>query len=653
MDPIGDILGPGGLLAAAIPGWEHRPEQLAVARAVAAALADEHALLVEAGTGTGKTLAYLVPALLSGKRVIVSTGTRTLQEQLHERDLPLLARHLGVPFTAAVLKGIGNYVCQRRLAEVSAGGDPDLARILAWARATQGGDRAELAAVAEDAAAWAEVLASPESRLGPRCPFYDRCFVTRARRAAAQADLVVVNHHLYFADLALRAAYAGAQVLPDHQVVIFDEAHQVEEVATEHFGCTASTTRLAGLLRDATRVLVSGAVPLLGESGAASAPRPSRERSAASEAVIARVERLGEDLFARVRAALGSVAAEGGRVTLPADLLADVARDAWLRLDAGLEELALSCAHVGDDDEAAAAIARRADALRADLAELAEGDARRAVRWAEVRGRTLHLRASPVDVAPLLRERVLGAVPTAIFTSATLTAGGRFDYLRTRLGLEDETVAELAVGSPFDYARQALLYLPRDIPRPEDPGFPAAALEEILAQCEITQGRALVLFTSWRALHHAARVLRPRLRLPLLVQGEAPRGALLDALRGRVGSVLLATSSFWEGVDVPGEALSLVILEKLPFSPPDDPLHAARAAALEERGLDPFQAFTLPRAALALKQGFGRLIRRRDDRGIVAILDQRILTRAYGEVFLRSLPPAARTSSIEQVRRWW
>lgn len=645
------VLGPGGLLAGVLPGYEHRPQQLAMAAAVERAMAHDTPLLVEAGTGTGKTLAYLVPAILSGKKVVVSTGSKTLQEQIHRKDIPLLAAHLGVPVEAVLLKGITNYLCLRRLAEVGDTDDPALVEILAWARRTETGDRAELAGVPDEAPAWRLVTTTPDARLGPRCPFFERCFVTRARRAAQKAQLVVVNHHLFFADLALRAAYPGAQVLPDYDAVIFDEAHQLEEILTEHFGLSVSTHRVAALVRDARRALVQ--VPGLADSDACAAA----DRVDLTEA-------RADDLFSAVRQRLAElphsapVPASGDerRLAAPPDLFADgPRRDRWLRLDAALEDLALYADRLSRDGERedAAAVARRAQALRADLAAYAEREgARRLVHWAELRGRAVHLRASPLEVGDLFRRHVVEPVGAVVLTSATLTAGGRFDFVRARLGLHD-LAEELSVDSPFDYARQALLYLPRDLPSPQDPAFLDAALDRTVDLLTITSGRAFVLFTSHRSLRVAAERLRTRVPWPLLVQGDEARPALLERFRAVPGSVLLATSSFWEGIDVPGEALSLVVLEKLPFAAPDDPLTSARLALLEERGEDPFHAYQVPRAALALKQGFGRLIRRRDDRGIVAILDHRILTKSYGRTFLASLPPAARTSSLEQARRWW
>ena len=591
-----------------------------MAEAVQAALQDEHLLLVEAGTGTGKTLAYLVPAILSGKRVVISTATKTLQEQLLHKDIPLLRRLFDV--SAAVLKGVSNYVCRRRYSETGDSDDPDLVRISDWVGRTVTGDRAELGDVPEEAPAWRLVTTTPEGRVGPLCPFFERCYVTQARRAAAKAQIVIVNHHLYFVDAALRSQFPGAQVLPDHDAVIFDEAHALEEIATEHFGVGVSTHRLASLLRDATKAIPD--TPLL-----------------------ANLEARGEAMFAGLRRRLGT--ADEGRVTAPEDLFD---RESWFRLDAALEELAARTARM-PDDKIAEAVARRADSFRTDLAAVAEGASRRHVVWGEVRGRTVSVHASPIDIASLFRQRVLPNVTSAVFTSATLTTDRRFDYVRGRLGLDDALTAELRLESPFDWNRQVLLYLPRDLPAPDDPGFGEAADGRVAELLDVTRGRAFVLTTSWRALRRAAASLRERVPYPLLVQGERPRAALLEAFRDRVGSVLLATASFWEGVDVPGEALSLVILDKLPFAAPDDPITAARVRHLEEAGDDAFHAYQLPRAALSLKQGFGRLIRRGDDRGIVAVLDHRILTKTYGRVFLSTLPPAPRTSALEQVRRWW
>lgn len=647
-----DALAPGGVLSTSIPDYEDRPEQRQMADAVAAALAGDRPLLVEAGTGTGKTLAYLLPALASGKRVVVSTGTRTLQDQIARHDVPLLRTLIARPFTAVTLKGVSNYVCRRRLDELlrqpSLLPTPELAQLAEWVDDSETGDRAEADWLAEDAPLWAEVTVTTDTRLGSRCPFFESCFVTAARRRAEKAELVLVNHHLYLADLALRAASPGARVLPDHDAVVFDEAHQLEDVVTEHFGARVSTVRLGQLVRDARLALPA---------------------SAGTDALIQGAERAAAGLFSRVREVLTALAGgDAGRVTLPADLLTARGRDeAWFRLDHALEELARHAEVDGEPlppDEAedpheaarreqAAAVARRARGVRDDLAAIAEQRAASHVHWGEVRATGTFLCASPVDVAELVRRHVVHGGPTAVFTSATLTVAGGFDYTRARLGLLPDEVDAIAVASPFDYARQAMLYVPRDLPPPGDPKAVAAACARIAELCAITGGRAFVLFTSHRALREARTRLAGE-RWPLVVQGEGPRAALVDRFRATPGAVLLGAGSFWEGVDVPGDALSLVVIDKLPFSPHTDPLVAARMQRAAERGADPFEAVQLPAAAIALKQGFGRLIRRRDDRGIVAVLDPRIVTKGYGRTFLASLPPGLpRTSAIEQVKRWW
>lgn len=631
----GQILGPGGNLARALAGFEDRPEQRRMADAVAAAIDDERPLLVEAGTGTGKTLAYLVPAALSGKRVVVSTGTRALQEQLIAQDLPLAEAALGRPIKAAVLKGVSNYLCRRKASalELQLALDAELEAIRDWMLWTETGDRAEMGAFGTDSPWWELVTTSPEARLGPKCPHHEQCFVTRARRAADKAEIVIVNHHLFFADLALRGSTPGGRVLPDYDAVVFDEAHLLEDVMTEHFGFGVSTVRIALFCKD------------LGGAGLETAA----------------IERTAGSFFNAVRGALGALLFDG-KVALPDGLFADPdLKDAWFGLDGALEgaEIAAKAAGARAEEEKREeweAMARRAAAVRAALSDLAEPDresTRRAVRWGEVRGAGLFLRAAPIDVSDILRERVLPAVPAAVFTSATLTSARRFTYVRERLGLAPDACDELHLDSPFDYARQAMLYVPRDLPPPGEPGFTAAACARAADLCRLSGGRAFVLFTSHRALREASAILPSLLPFPLLVQGQAPPPVLLERFRA-APSVLLATGTFWAGVDVPGPALSLVVMDKLPFASPGDPLVAARAEALEAAGRDPFGELSVPQAALSFRQGFGRLIRRRDDRGIAAVLDGRIVQKRYGQSFLSSLPPdLPRTSAIEVLRRWW
>jgi ATP-dependent DNA helicase DinG len=644
---IDRVLGPGGLCAAAFPGYEPRPGQLAMARRIASAIDGDDRLLVEAGTGTGKTLAYLVPALLSGRKVVVSTGTKTLQEQIATVDLPRLraildpSGVLGQPLRFAVMKGLANYLCLRRLGERDRQRSllpaPDMDRLLAWAGETASGDRADLADLADDSPLWREVSATPETRIGPRCTFFESCFVTGMRRRAAEAPLVIVNHHLYFADLALRSQWPEAQVIPPHEVVIFDEAHQIEEIATEFFGLHVSTQRAFALARD------------LGRASEVSAPRAQ----ASSARLAAAAGALGDALRDRLPAPRPGV--DEVRVPIPDNLWAGAARARYHDLDGVLDEIAT---WLDPDGEAAgkaerpaevAALGRRAGALRADLGTLVDGRSRDSVRWIAATPRNVSLHASPIDVGPSLARAFDLCPGPIIFTSATLTVAGRFDYIRARLGLGD-AAAEVAYPSPFRYDRQALLYVAVDLPEPNDGAFAAAAAARMAELCAITQGRALLLFTSFRNLRVAEAHLRATTSHPLLVQGERPRHLLLAALRARVGSVLLATQSFWEGVDVPGEALSLVVMDRVPFAVPDDPLTAARIEHIHAQGGDPFGSFQLPKAALSLKQGFGRLIRSRGDRGVVGVLDGRLARRPYGATLLGSLPAdCPRTESLEDV----
>jgi len=655
---MSEILAPGGALETALPGYEDRPYQRAMSAAVEAALRDERALLVEAGTGIGKTLAYLIPALCSGQRVIVSTGTKTLQEQIARHDIPLLKKLLPHPFEAVTLKGVSNYLCRRRLHRMSVRTtaqpqDESFEIIRAWAGETATGDRAEIAArepsIRDDHPLWASITTTPETRLGPRCPFFETCFVTQARRRAEKADLVLVNHHLFLADLALRSAYPGARVLPDYDAVIFDEGHQLEETITEHFGIGVSSIRATQLTRDLRRELIKEDL--------------FRGRSTA-HGFLESLDGAAGAFFSLVRSKLLSANAatnDRERSELPERLLTDGdGEEAWFRLDTALDEMANHARLNAEKQpspeatEAVITLARRAERLRDDLATVAERSQEDLVYWGEVRGTGVFLRGSPIEVGGIVRDNIIARVPTAIITSATLSTEGNFSYLRQRLGLDAEHADELLVESPFDYATQTLFYVARDLPEPRDPGFTTACcprIEELLA---ITEGRAFVLFTSYRALREATRRLRNRLPYEVLVQGEQPRASLLDSFRESGHAVLFATGTFWEGVDVPGEALSQVIIDKLPFAPPADPLTAARLRRIEEQRADPFATYQLPRAALSLKQGFGRLIRRQDDRGLIALLDGRLLSKRYGEVFLDTLPAAIpRTSALEQARRWW
>lgn len=636
------VLGPAGTLSAALPGYEHRRDQLAMALEVERALRERRYLVAEAGTGTGKTLAYLVPAALSGRRVIVSTATKTLQEQIWTKDLPLLASQGGLAVEAAYLKGRANYYCLARGARFAESPTfPSRAeaalwpRIQAWARATGTGDRSEID-LPDHYGAWRELSASGETCLGKDCDRYEDCFVTRARARAAGADLVLVNHHLFFADLAMRTGRAGVEVLPAYDAVIFDEAHALEDIATEYFGLMVSSWRVEELARDALRAV---------------ADRPDLQKL-----VKQRVDELGKAgeryftaLAVEMRGGARRAAQADLRALLTAEVLAPVA-DEQGRLDAALEDVREL--FVDAEGAVAAALARRAAELRVELKAVTAMNEPSRVYFAEARGRGVFLRAAPVDVAEELVERLYRRVDTVVFTSATLAAGGRLDYFRRQVGLVPEfDVAEAVYPGPFDYRRQAALVVPEGLPDPAHPRFFEAAAEVVRDLVAVTGGRAFVLSTSLRGMN-ALRTALDGLPYPLLLQGERPKGKLLDAFRERP-SVLFATQSFWEGVDVPGDALSLVVIDKLPFAPPADPVTAARVRAAEAEGRDAFSALSVPAAALSLKQGFGRLIRTSTDRGIVAILDRRLVTRGYGRAFLATLPPAPLLRSVGEARSWW
>ncbi len=628
-----------------------------MAHAVERALAERHHLVVEAGTGTGKTLAYLVPAALSGRRVVVSTATKALQEQIWWKDLPLLRDRCGLPLQAAYLKGRSNYLCVERLvrfdrAPTFAVRDEasDWPAVRAWAESTETGDRAELD-LPDQFALWRDLSATSETCLGRECDLYEECFVTRARARAAEADLVLVNHHLYMADLGMRTGANGAEVLPNHEVVIFDEAHALEEVATEYFGLEVSSWRIEELGRDAARAV---------------ADRP--DLAAMMKELTGELRRAGERFFEAVGGALRAAGGgrAGGRAPArpPRPARADEepvraalteatlapAAEARQRLEAALQQLRDTLA---DSDAAPLAqLARRAGEVRVELAAVTALNEPSRVYFGETRGRGVFLRAAPLDVGGELKERLYGRLDTTIFTSATLCAQGRFDFFRHQVGLDEGLpVVEARFPGPFDFTTQAALVVPDGLPEPNQPGFVEAASAVIAELCEVTGGRAFVLCTSHRNMQafHAAAAGLP---WPRLLQGERPKHRLLEAFRAEP-SVLFATASFWEGVDVPGDALSLVVIDRLPFAPPNDPVTAARLAALEADGRDGFSELQVPAAALALRQGFGRLIRTTTDRGLVAVLDRRLVTKGYGRAFRATLPPSPLLRSVGAARDWW
>ena len=653
-NPVQEILGPGGVLSGHLPGYEGRPAQITMAQQVMKTLQTDAKLVVEAGTGTGKTLAYLVPAVLSEAKVIISTGTKTLQEQIFNRDIPLLLDALGLDVPVACMKGISNYLCLRRLAEFRRTAqlvpDADLDRLLQWAEATRSGDRAEMADLPDDGPYWHALSPTPETRIGPRCDFFEDCFITRMRRQGSAAQIVVINHYLLMADLVLKSAFPEAAVLPTYEVLVLDEAHQLESIATSFFGHSASSGMFARLARDARK---AGQI----------------HQDEAITRLATRVEENAEELF-YLLARQGPLARRSrpprrgkehmfrtNRIRLVEPPFCGFLEQIYFTLDAALEAFSEHLERGAQED--LINLANRAQSLRNCLTLFAEMPEQGVILWAEQQARGLRLHASPVEVGPLLRESLLETPAAMIFTSATLATGNSHPlaFFRERVGLQgpelDPQTEELVLPSPFDFARQALLYIPRDLPLPNHRDFIGQAAARMIQLMDITGGRCLGLFTSHRNLREAKKLLADRLDYPLLVQGDQPRSVLLDRFRREVSSVLLATASFWEGVDVVGESLSMVIIDKLPFAVPDDPLTAARIERLQRLGQQPFVDYQVPLAALGLKQGFGRLIRHRTDRGLVAILDRRLKERGYGRTMLRSLPPCPITSDLETARQFF
>ncbi len=630
-----DVFGVGGLCARALADYEHRPEQERMMDAVEEAIAHDDACLVEAGTGVGKTLAYLVPAIQSGRKVVVATGTRALMEQVRRQDVPFLQEHLPYHFTVAVLKGRANYVCRARMREswdMLGTTDPHsdrrvLAHIRAWMRRSETGDLAELTDIPETSPVLHRIVSTSETCPGRACPDFGACFLFRARERALQADLVITNHHLFFSDLAMREE-GNTHILPQDAVVILDEAHALEGVATEHFGVTVR----------------SGAVALLAADALALAARGDPARGRVLATVAGRVGERFFEMAARLAGPEGRANIQAGR------LPPEVAR-AWHELDVDLEVLADEACDIAREAGASNDVSVRARKLRRELGIVLEDTDPNFVRLAERTARSVALSALPVEVSDLLRERLFESGRPIILVSATLTVDASTDFLRLRLGVP-ATAREVVLASPYDFERQVLLYLPEGMPDPNDCAFSQAFAEEALRVLEATQGRAFLLFTSHAALHRANEMMRERMRWPVLVQGDAPRDELIRRFKETPHACLFGTHTFWEGVDVMGPALSCVIIDRLPFDPPDDPMLRARCERIEDRGGNAFRDYQLPLAVIRLRQGFGRLIRRRSDRGVVALMDPRVRTKAYGKVFLRSLPPARVCSDFEEVEAW-
>jgi ATP-dependent DNA helicase DinG len=654
-----------GVLARSIADYEPRPGQRQMAAAVAGTIEAGGTLLAEAGTGTGKTLAYLIPAILSGQRVLVSTGTKNLQEQILLKDVPALGRALGRPFTTTLMKGRANYLCLHRWELYRAGvegntpaqgrlvetGDRVLLPIIEeWLTETTTGDRAELSELPEDLPAWRDLSATGETCLGSECPRHGDCFVTLMRQRAAESDVVIVNHHLLCADASVRQSAYG-EVIPSCPTLVVDEAHQLEDVATQYFGYAAGSFRVDELVRDARRVL-----------GAADQSIRARLERGAAEA-LAQIDEAAAPFFSGLESSSAQArAGPESRIRYTGEMLEEHAPRGQV-LASAVERLESALRPGGRSDAGAAApggaagddgiesLAGRASDLCRDLRRLLRADDPDFVYFIERRARGLILRAAPIDVSRIVRDEILGRFRSVVLTSATLAVDASFEYVTQRLGVRQ--AGELRVPSEFDFAAQALLYLPRRMPQPRLPGFAEAVAREAIAIVRRSRGRAFVLFTSYAVLRTVQPLMEMALPFPILAQGSAPRSTLIERFRRTPHAVLLGTSSFWQGVDVAGDALSCVVIDKLPFASPADPVTAARIDAIRAAGGDAFSEYQVPLAILALQQGLGRLIRHRADRGVLAILDPRLRTMGYGRRFLAALPPAPVTDDLDAIERFF
>jgi ATP-dependent DNA helicase DinG len=652
-----EIFGHDGLIAKAHPEYEHRPGQIQMAEAVVRAFEQRRHLIVEAGTGTGKTLAYLVPAIAaacgSGARVVISTGTKNLQEQLMDKDIPFLQDVLPVKFRAAVMKGRNNYACLHRIKRADSmpvleGLDEvdHFDEVFRWVTKTETGDRAELYSLPENLPFWRHIDARSDTCLGQQCADFEPCFITRMRQRAVDADIIVVNHHLFFADLALRNGAYGS-VLPDYAAVILDEAHQIEDVASEYFGAQVSTYQIDDLLRDV------GALKLEDRETKRELGRISSriQRFAEMFWISFREGRGLEGRFALTPGKPGGSAAiiDGAEVDETSALPGNGASDSCHALENAFNRLETTLAALPEAPADAESIVRRTRQLRFDLNFIIKGEDKKFVYWIERRGRGVFLRASPIDVSGLLQDKLFEKVATVVLTSATLSSAGNFNFIRERLGLDqaEEMIAE----SIFDFLHQAVLYLPPRMPDPRSPQWAAAAAKEVIKIVNATEGRAFVLSTSLSGMNDLFERVAPELDYPCFVQGSASKGSLLKKFRHTANAVLFATASFWQGVDVRGEQLSCVIIDKLPFAVPSDPVVAARQRHIDEQGGSSFYEYSVPQAIISLKQGLGRLIRSTTDRGVLAVLDPRLRTKMYGRTFLQSLPACRVTSDIDELAR--
>jgi ATP-dependent DNA helicase DinG len=665
---------PGGVLSRTHPAYEFRRGQLQMAQAVEQALEEKRHLIVEAGTGTGKTLAYLMPVIRSGKRVIISTGTKNLQEQLFYKDVPFLEQALfgepasGSRLSVCYMKGRNNYLCRKKLYELRdqpvLNGLEEIEQyraMAAWEKTTTTGDRAELAELPEASLLWHKLDARAEACSGQKCGEWERCFITEMRRRGMESDIIIVNHHLFFADLAIKLQADGAPdagILPEAAAVIFDEAHEIEDVAANYFGISVSNLRVEDLARDVEASL-----------------QHHRMLSAGLSGVLGSLRERSQLFFSLLPAGEGRFAFETRREFLEEN------GEEFIALNQALTRLAGELEGLSQKPEEVFNFVRRAQEIQVQLGFALESDDRNTVFWIERRGRSfsprrprdteksrnnssnsrvgapegsrqnVFLQATPIDVGPIMRECLWSKLECAVLTSATLAVAGGFEYIQQRLGLEH--ARESVLPSHFDYENQALLYVPPDLPDPRTPQFTAKAAERVRKLLEITRGRAFVLFTSYAQMNEIYQRLLGELEFPLLKQGDAPKSALLDEFRLTPNAVLCATSSFWQGVDVQGEQLSCVIIDRLPFAVPSDPVVAARVKAIDADGGNAFFQYQVPAAVITLKQGFGRLIRSLHDRGLLCLLDNRILKKQYGRVFLESLPNYKRTTEMRVVEEWF